>query len=629
MESYFRKHALRSAMILVTLVMLVTAGSAAGLESATPGDSSTTASGTTSAGGQTTAPAAGTTTAPGTVTTTTPAATGTTTAGTTTAGTTTTAPATTKQTTTTQAQTSTAAAAPSPAPTTSCAGGSVDGSAPQTPMCFGTMFPRLTPFHYSDQAAADLAATMENLAPDPPGIDRGTSDDSATLPAEYTYLGQFIDHNLDFDQTPQPTANVNPGSVTNFESFRFDLNNVFGGGPSVDPQLYAGDGTHLLVTGKLGTPQADGFPTVTGSRKSMFDLARNGSGGAILVEPRDDENQILSQISAAFVAFYNDLVDQGNSYAQARRLTEEYYQEIVLTDVLPAFVGQSTIDKYLSTGPGGHVAVNTPNLPNANFTPIEFSVGAYRFGHALVRQSYHINDINPTTTDIDDNVAIFDVNNFQSGDLSGGGPLPAPTQPGGSKCTSTNLCTQPNPAGHQIQWKYFVPALDANPNDPGINFARNTQPTISPTLFNLPAETIAGCSDVVSPVCNGSASIISRDFARGNYDGLASGQAIAQALGCPVISAASINPTNDSVFDNGTPLLYYVLAEAKQSGQTLGCVGRNIVAQTFLQVLWDTPGSILHTNFQPDPSLVKLAPETPTFSFGDLLVDTGLAPRSS
>jgi hypothetical protein len=43
------------------------------------------------------------------------------------------------------------------------------------------------------------------------------------------------------------------------------------------------------------------------------------------VEPRDDETQIISQISAAFVAFYNDFVNQGDSYAQARQLTEDYY----------------------------------------------------------------------------------------------------------------------------------------------------------------------------------------------------------------------------------------------------------------------------------------------------------------
>ena len=53
----------------------------------------------------------------------------------------------------------------------SCAAGSVDGSAPTTPMCFGTMFPQLAPFSYSDQAAADLAATMQNQHVDPAGAD--------------------------------------------------------------------------------------------------------------------------------------------------------------------------------------------------------------------------------------------------------------------------------------------------------------------------------------------------------------------------------------------------------------------------------------------------------------------------
>jgi hypothetical protein len=529
-------------------------------------------------------------------------------------------------------------------------GPTAQAAVPATPMCFGTMFPNLSPFHYSDRAAADLAATMENANPDPTGTDRGTPDDSPTLPAEYTYLGQFIDHNLDFDQTPQPQTAVNASALTNFESFRFDLNNVFGGGPAVDPQLYASDHRHLRVSGTLGTPQADGFPTVTGNN-GVFDLFRDPTTGvADLVEPRDDENQIISQIAAAFIAFYNDFVDKGMGYPQARQLTVWYYQEIVLTDVLPAFVGQSAIDRYLQIGPGSRVTVNTPNLPNANFTPIEFSVGAYRFGHALVRDNYHINDIEPTTVDLDNNVPIFNLSSFQSGDLSGGARLQGPAADAAGNCEaateSTALCEQGT--NHQIEWKYFVPALNKDETastsncvalggavvaghceDPGINFARQTQPTISPALFNLPAEAIAGCPDAASPVCNGTGDLISRDFARGNFDGLASGQQIARALGCHAIPAPQINPTNDAVFNTGTPLLYYVLAEAKQASAVLGCVGASIVAQTFIQVLWDTPDSILHMDFTPSPNLTPLAPETPKFSFGDLLVDTGLAPRSS
>jgi hypothetical protein len=174
-----------------------------------------------------------------------------------------------------------------------------------------------------------------------------------------------------------------------------------------------------------------------------------------------------------------------------------------------------------------------------------------------------------------------------------------------------------------------VPELDLDQHDPTINFARQTQPTISPALFDLPAEAIPGCTDQASPVCNGSGQLVSRDLARGNRYGLASGQQIARALDCPVISARSINPTQDAVFNTGTPLLYYVLAEAKKDHRVLGCVGRKIIAQVFLRVLWDTPRSILHTRFRPDPSLVKIGHEKPKFSFGDLLVDTGLAPRRS
>jgi hypothetical protein len=512
----------------------------------------------------------------------------------------------------------------------SCTGGSVDGPAPAVPMCFGSMFPSLPAFHFSDQAAADLVGTMEARTNDPAGVDRGTADDSPTLPSEYTYLGQFIDHNLDFDETPQPSAAVAATSLTNDESFRFDLNDIFGAGPTVDPQLYAADGRHLLIQGTLGTPRADGFPDViNGNPNGVFDLARNPlTGEADLVEPRDDENQILSQITAAFIAFYNDFVNQGDSYGQARQLTEDYYQEIVLTDLLPAYVGHAEIGKYLQFG-HGHYQVSTPNFPHASYTPIEFSVGAYRFGHSLVRERYHINDIDPLTTDLDDNVAIFDLNNFQTGDLTGGGQLPGPTWRANPDCTTLSTCTQPDPAGHQIQWKYFVPALDADPNDPGINFARKTQTTISPALFNLPAETIAGCTAAADPVCNGSGDLVSRDLARGNYDGLASGQAIAKAMNCPVIPAGAINPTHDAVFNQGTPLLYYVLAEAQRAHATLGCVGAGIIAQTFIRVLWDTPGSILHNGFTPNPALVRIKPESPTFSFGDLLIDTGLAPRTS
>ena len=163
--------------------------------------------------------------------------------------------------------------------------------------------------------------------------------------------------------------------------------------------------------------------------------------------------------------FYNDFVDQGMSYTAARALTEDYFQEIVLTDVLPAYVGNREIGRYLHarTVNGQTVyTLSTPNFPDASFTPVEFSDGAYRFGHALVREMYHINDILPDTLDVDDNVDIFNLDAFGQGDLTGGGQLPGP-EPSSTACALSSLavCGVGDPAGHQITWRYFVPALSA------------------------------------------------------------------------------------------------------------------------------------------------------------------------
>jgi hypothetical protein len=460
---------------------------------------------------------------------------------------------------------------------------------------FGRMFPKLPAFTAPSEAdLRDLAAAMLNPKPDPIGTNRGTADDSSGLPSEFTYLGQFADHDLTFDPTPQPTKATNPSSITNGRTFRFDLDSVFGAEPSADPRLYASDRKHLL----LADPNSNG----------VLDYARNPDGTATINEPRNDENQIISQIGTAFYRFYNRLIDRGYGYVKARRLTTDYWQEIVLRELLPAFVGQAQIDSYLHVH-AGHYVVVTPNFPHNRFTPIEFSLSAYRFGHALVRAVYHIND-NPLApiTAHDDNVPLFDMSALSSGDLTGGAPLPGPTTPGAA------------PAGHQIEWKYFVPALNKEPRDAGINFARKTQPTVSAPLFFLPPFTIPG-----SP--NGTDVLLLRDFLRSHFYGEPSGQSIARALRLPVIAAASINPTHDASLNQGTPLLYYVLAEAQRYHSTLGPVGRAIVAQTFLRVLADDPHSILHNGFKPDPALIQIDPHKKRFTFGDLLVDAGVAPR--
>ena len=183
---------------------------------------------------------------------------------------------------------------------------------------------------------------------------------------------------------------------------------------------------------------------------------------------QDDENQIISQMQVAWILFYNHFVAQGMNYTQARALTEQYYKLDIFTQMLPDFVtNPAYINDYLTpafgTSPTGTYTISTPQV-SGKFMPVEFSVGAYRFGHSLVRNVYHINSVNDAVGDANPdqvNVPIFDVNNFQTGDLSGGSPLEGPAQNTGN-CTdpdqANELCSQAT--SHQIEWKYFFKTLN-------------------------------------------------------------------------------------------------------------------------------------------------------------------------
>lgn len=67
---------------------------------------------------------------------------------------------------------------------------------------FGRMFRTLPPFSPSDELIDQLAAEMKEppaAPPSPGGADPGTPFDNPDIPAGFTYLGQFLDHDITFD----------------------------------------------------------------------------------------------------------------------------------------------------------------------------------------------------------------------------------------------------------------------------------------------------------------------------------------------------------------------------------------------------------------------------------------------
>ncbi len=477
---------------------------------------------------------------------------------------------------------------------------------------FGRMFRKLAPFEPSYDDLTRLAAIMiepTDANGDPVDVEQPEApSNNDSVPAGITYLGQFIDHDLTFDPTSKLQRENDPDGLRNFRTPRFDLDSLYGSGPDDNPFLYQ-DGVKFLI-GQNGTGEED--------------LPRNTAGRALIADPRNDENLIVSQLHLAFLKYHNKVVDEmGRSpttFEQARQMVRWHYQWIVLKDFLPKIVGQQVIDDILRREE--YSAVTHASSWKANLTffkwkvqpfmPVEFSVAAYRFGHSMVRADYALN---PETSEDEggDEIPIFDPNdkdNDNADDLRG---------------------FRPRPGGRQIEWFRFFEfpgQVHKGRGRPQVARAFDTQ--LVNGLGGLPSK-VASTSDAPPSVDPAKLSSLAvRNLLRGKALGLPSGQAVARAMGVPEELIVSVdNPKYkfqigtgyifkgkpdpsvievsakekaylEQAFGRETPLWYYILKEAELicAGKTLGPVGGRIVAEVFIGLL--TGDSLSFVNIAPD-----------------------------
>src|SRR5688500_7143477 len=181
----------------------------------------------------------------------------------------------------------------------------------------------------------------------------GASD----IPAGYTYLGQFIDHDLTFDKTSVMLGeHVAPADLLQARSPSLDLDSLYGAGPT-DPEsakFYEEDGLHL----RMGKTLAEGIPAMDG-----FDLPR-GAGNtaakkrkAIIPDPRNDENLAVAQTHLALIRFHNRVVDTlpasvppGQRFAKAREIVTKHYQWMLRTDYLPRICAPAVVNNVFNKG---------------------------------------------------------------------------------------------------------------------------------------------------------------------------------------------------------------------------------------------------------------------------------------
>src|SRR5580765_3773605 len=209
---------------------------------------------------------------------------------------------------------------------------------------FGRMFRSLRPATFGrneTENVANLTALGAAMSADFDEPKDGKDDEESGIPALYTYLGQFIDHDITFDPASSLQQQNDPDALLDFRTPAFDLDNVYGSGPGDQPYLYDGGDAFLL-----GEPLQGGDPQAK-------DLARNSASPrrALIGDPRNDENTIVSQLQGLFLRFHNRTVDdnQGLDFPSIQKLVRFHYQWVVMNDFLPRIVDSNVLN-HLKTG---------------------------------------------------------------------------------------------------------------------------------------------------------------------------------------------------------------------------------------------------------------------------------------
>ena len=127
-------------------------------------------------------------------------------------------------------------------------------------------------------------------------------EENQTLPAAYTYLGQFVDHDLTFDPISHLREALTPAqlqALVDFRTPRFDLDNLYGRGPDDQPYMYEDNRIYMRLGERMS-----GNPFDPGA----VQLPRGPGGRALIGDPRNDENRIVAQLHAIFLRFHNEVV---------------------------------------------------------------------------------------------------------------------------------------------------------------------------------------------------------------------------------------------------------------------------------------------------------------------------------
>ena len=415
-----------------------------------------------------------------------------------------------------------------------------------------------------------FTADPTGASPDPcgPAPKHPTAKDGCenpVIPAVFTFVGQFIDHDLTFNgldlfideaeiMKTTPTANID------FATPLIDLDSVYGprfhaDGKTLDPTMSQTD-TRQVYNGDMTFRYR---PVLTGAGAHVpwgYDLYRAADGSAFIFDPRNDENQLILHIHLLVMRLHNKIlkaiyaahpgISVAAAFQQARQEVVATWQSVLLHDYLPRVIQAETLDFVLTEvrKPGHGALLHRPSpqppingvpQPDLVNMPHEFAIG-FRFGHSQLRSAYVVNGGAP--------IKLF-VRNPQELDLRGSRILP--------------------PA-HVVDWNVFYPA---GPVQQHLSLRIDSK--VTHVVFDLPESAIP---DNIKYVGN----LPQRNLIRSRQINLACGEDLAYLYDITPLTPDEVDPCKashvffeqDSPTPAGptfkTPLWYYLLREAELLG---------------------------------------------------------------
>lgn len=449
------------------------------------------------------------------------------------------------------------------------------------------------------------------------------TQENRRIPAGYTYLLQFIAHDMVSTSMSLAATSGRRFGFSNTRQQPLTLDTIYGGGPDVSPQAYevssasAQPGSNMPRT-RFRTGRA------TDARGSLVDIGRavpvdvsdlRAQGAsvcprteALIADARNDDHALIAQVTGLFHRMHNYILDQieavrlpntapdaYRNFICARYLLTLIYRRIILQDVLPLLLDPSVVRHYL------YDRRELITGENGDAIPVEFAHGAFRCGHAMVRDSYRVSSESLLPTSSALNISSRRSPNFV--------PLPEEWivkwarffKINDAICPNFSRPLQPNFSPIARSLYYFAPLIPSGSGQgdfPGLP-NRDLVSSVYACLWSVPK--------LIDALRQRSQEIAA--FLPAYEDDAASLDGWLRQRATPNGPAEGFGPGDVEAIVADPPLPFYVLYEAWRwhGGERLGPLGSIIIAETVLAAMNSYPLRVGNCTFDARQGCKPLA----------------------